>query len=201
LRPASVAFRRHSNINNAFGGPAIIVTAATLPLHLCGAAVVLSAIMLMNKSYRLYEIIYFWGLGGALQALLQPDIGAFSYPHFRFFQFFVSHGLIVTASIFATFIFHYRPHFKSVFKIFGLTNLYMLFIAVFNYFTDGNYLFICHKPETASLLDFMGPWPWYILSLEMVGLISFMIYYSPFAIADLFKKRKIVPEPESPAMD
>lgn len=164
----------------------------SLPLHLCGAAIVLSAIMLINKSYRLYEIVYFWGLGGAIQALLQPDIGAYSFPHYRFFQFFVSHGLIVTATIYGTFSFGYRPKYKSIFRIFLLTNIYMIFIAGFNYVFDGNYLFICHKPETASLLDFFGPWPWYILVLEGVALISFLIYYSPFVIVDMIKRRRIV---------
>lgn len=38
----------------------------SLPLHLCGASIVLSAIMLINKNYTLFEINYFWGLGGAI---------------------------------------------------------------------------------------------------------------------------------------
>lgn len=27
-------------------------------------------------------------------------------------------------------------------------------------------MFLSHKPENASLLDVLGPYPWYILSLE-----------------------------------
>jgi len=163
----------------------------SLPLHLCGAAVVLSAIMLVNKNYRLYEIVYFWGLGGAIQALLQPDIGHYAFPHYRYFQFFTSHGLIVMASLYSTFSFRYRPTVGSVYRVFLITNLYMVFIAVFNWLTDGNYLFICHKPETASIIDFMDPWPWYVLVLEIVALISFFIYYSPFAIKDSIGHIKI----------
>ena len=163
---------------------------SSLPLHLCGVAVILSAIMLINKNFKLYEIVYFWGLGGAIQAIMQPDIGIYGFPHYRYYQFFVSHGSIVTASIFATFIFGYRPKFKSVFKIFLYTNLYMIFIAGFNYLTDGNYLFICHKPETASLIDFFGPWPWYIIPLEIVALLSYLIYYAPFGVKDLMQRKQ-----------
>lgn len=160
----------------------------SLPLHLCGAAVVLSAVLLVTKKRQIYQIVYFWGFGGALQALITPDIGPFSYPHFRFFQFFVSHGAIVTATVYATFIMGYRPYFRSIFKIFAITNIYLVFIAGFNYLFDGNYLFICHKPDTASLLDYLGPWPYYILSLEVVGFLLFLIYYSPFAIRDYVVK-------------
>lgn len=158
--------------------------ATSLPLHLCGVSVILSAIMLVNKNYLLFEINYFWGLGGAIQALLTPDIGIYGFPHFRYFQFFVSHGLIITAVLYMTFVHGYRPELKSVWKVFGITNIYLVFIAGFNWVVGGNYLFICHKPINGSIIDFLGPWPWYVLSLEAVGLLSFLIYYLPWLIRD-----------------
>jgi hypothetical integral membrane protein (TIGR02206 family) len=146
--------------------------------------------MLLNNNYLLFEINYFWGLGGAIQALLTPDIGIFGFPHYRFFQFFTSHGLIILAVLYMIFIADYRPKHKSIWKVFLITNGYMILMAGFNWLTGGNYLFICHKPENGSLMDFMGPWPWYILTLEFVGIISFYLYYSPVAIANLIKKRR-----------
>jgi len=158
--------------------------ATSLPLHLCGVSVILSAIMLLNRNYLLFEINYFWGLGGAIQALLTPDIGIYGFPHFRYFQFFVSHGLIILAVLYMTFVHGYRPQLKSVWKVFGITNVYLIFIAGFNWLVGGNYLFICYKPVNGSIIDFLGPWPWYVLSLEGVGLISFLIYYLPWLIRD-----------------
>jgi hypothetical integral membrane protein (TIGR02206 family) len=156
----------------------------SLPLHLCGAAILLSAVMLVNDSYALYEITYFWGFGGAIQALLTPD-STYGFPHYRFFQVFLSHGAIVTASVYMTFVVGYRPTFRSVKKVFLITNAYMVVIALFNWAVGGNYLFICHKPETPSLLDVLGPWPWYVLSLELVGLAFFVLFYAPFGLGDL----------------
>ncbi|MFH1851000.1 MAG: TIGR02206 family membrane protein [Candidatus Neomarinimicrobiota bacterium] len=170
------------NIWRLAGGAWSVAT--SLPLHLCGVAVILSAIMLINKNYKLFELCYFWGLGGAIQALLTPDIGAYGYPHFRYFQFFFSHGLIILASLYLVFISGYRPTQRSIWRVFYVTNLYMIFIALFNWLTGANYLFICYKPVDGSLIDFMGPWPWYILSLEVVAVLSFYIYYSPFAFRD-----------------
>jgi len=165
--------------------------ANSLPLHLCGISIILSAIMLLNNKYLLFEINYFWGLGGAIQALFTPDIGMYGFPHFRFFQFFVSHGLIVLAVLYMIFIMGYRPKHKSVWKIILITNIYMIFIAGFNMLSGGNYLFICHKPVNGSIIDFMGPWPWYILTLELVGIISFYLYYSPVGISNMVSKYKI----------
>ncbi len=156
----------------------------SLPLHLCGIAIVLGAIALVNRSYLLYELVFFWGLGGAIQALLTPDIGAYGFPHYRYFQFFVSHGTLIFASLYMTWVGGQRPTHRSIWKVWGITNIYLVFIAGVNWLTNGNYLFICHKPEGGSIMDVMGPWPWYIVVLEFVALISFYIYYLPFAARD-----------------
>jgi len=160
----------------------------SLPLHLCEASVILCAAMLFTKSYPIYEVVYFWGLGGALQALLTPDLW-YDFPHYRFFQFFISHGLIIASVLFMTFMQHYRPTAKSIIRTFLITNFYALMIAFVNFFTGANYLFLCEKPESASLIDYLGPWPWYVLSLEFVAILLFTICYSPFALRDFPGKR------------
>ena len=80
-----------------------------LPLHLCSVLVWVGAFMLVTKNYRIYEFAYLLGISGALQALLTPDLGIYGYPHFRFFQTFISHGLIVTAAIYMTTVEGFRP--------------------------------------------------------------------------------------------
>jgi len=160
----------------------------SLPLHLCGASIILSAVMLINKNYTLFEINYFWGLGGAIQALLTPDIGTYGFPHYRFFQFFTSHGLILVAVLYMVFVYNYAPKHRSIWKVMGITVLYTVFIAVFNLIFKGNYLFICWKPVNGSIIDFMGPHPWYIIPLTVVAIVTFYIWYSPFAIKSLIQK-------------
>jgi len=150
--------------------------------------IVLAAFLMINKNYLFYELVYFWGLGGAIQALLTPDIGPYGFPHYRFFQFFISHGTLIFASLYMTWIGGMRPTQRSIWKVWGITNIYMVIMAGFNALTNGNYLFICHKPENGSIMDAMGPWPWYVLALEGVALISFYLYYAPFAISDLHQR-------------
>ncbi len=50
---------------------------------------------------------------------------------------------------------------------------------------DSNYLFIAHKPETASLMDVLPAWPWYIPFLELIGAGFCLLLYVPFALRDL----------------
>jgi hypothetical integral membrane protein (TIGR02206 family) len=155
-----------------------------LPLHLCSLFVFISAIMLITKSYTLYEFAYFLGIGGATQALLTPSLGIYGFPHFRFFQIFIAHGSIVTAAIYMTVIEQYRPYWTSLLHAVVGANLYMLLVGLVNALIGSNYMFIAHKPDTPSLLDVLGPWPWYILSAEAVGLAVGLLLYLPFALRD-----------------
>jgi len=151
-----------------------------LPLHLCSVMVFLSAIMLVTKSYRLYEFLYFLGIGAATQALLTPDAGIYGFPHFRFFQSIISHGSIVTSAVYMTVVEGYRPYWVSVRRVFVGVNIYMAAVGLVNILIGSNYLFIAHKPDTPSLIDVLGPWPWYIVSFEVIGICLSFLLYLPF---------------------
>lgn len=159
-----------------------------LPLHLCSVFVFLSAYMLLNGSYTIYEFAYFLGIGGATQALLTPDAGIYGFPHLRFFQAIISHGAIVTAAVYMTVIESYRPTWKSLQRVLIGANLYMLLVGVVNYLIGSNYLFIARKPDTASLLDILAPWPWYIIQVELIAIALCLLLYLPFHLHDRRQK-------------
>ncbi len=155
-----------------------------LPLHLCSIFVWLSAIMLVSKSYTIFEYAYFLGIGGALQPLLTPDAGIYGFPHFYAIQFFISHGAIVTAAVYMAIAEGYRPHWSSIKKVFIWGNIYLLFVTIINLMINSNYLYTLHKPHSFTLLDFLGPWPWYLINAEIIALIIFLILYSPYLLSD-----------------
>lgn len=162
---------------------------ATLPFHLCSVLVFLSAYMLVTKSYGIFEFAYLLGIAGASQALLTPDAGIYGFPHFRFFQVFVSHGAIVTAAVYMAAVEGYRPIPRSIRNVLVKGNLYMIAVGILNALIGSNYLYIARKPETASLLDVLPPWPWYIPILEMIALLMIGLLYLPYAIKDLKARR------------
>lgn len=155
-----------------------------LPLHLCSILVWLGAWMLVTKSYKIYEFMYFMGIAGAIQALVTPDLGIYGFPHFRFFQTFLSHGLIVTSAIYMTVVEGFRPTWKSMVRVFVWMNIYALIVYFINDYIGSNYLMINHKPELPSLLDLLPPWPVYILYMELIGVASMLLLYLPFVIKD-----------------
>jgi hypothetical integral membrane protein (TIGR02206 family) len=164
--------------------------AASLPLQLCTLAGVLSIPLLIWKPYRLYELLYFWGLAGSGHALLTPDLQIYGFPHFLFWQFFCDHGTNITVVLFLTVSEGYRPHWRSIGWTVLITSSYMLVIGLVNWLSGGNYLYLARKPASPTLIDYLGSWPWYILGLELVDVLSCIVCYLPFAIRDGLAARR-----------
>lgn len=156
----------------------------TLPLHICSILVWVVAATLYTGNYKLYDFIYFLGIGAGIQALLTPDSGIYGFPHFRFFQPLISHGAIVTGAVYLTTIEKLRPTWKSFARVAIGANVYLAIIFGVNLLLGSNYLFIAHKPETPTLIDALPDWPWYIAFLELIGIAVFLILYAPFALKD-----------------
>lgn len=151
-----------------------------LQLHLSDLVVILAIVMLMTKSYKLFQFMYFAGIGSSIQAILTPNLGRYSFPHFQYIEFFVSHGGAVIACLFMVAAFNYRPTLRDLWVTVLIVNLYAACVFFLNKLLGSNYLYIMEKPKTASLLDYLGPWPWYLLSMEIVMIVSFYILYIPF---------------------
>lgn len=153
----------------------------SLPLHLCPFTGYLAALLLLTRHYYVYEFVYFMGIAAPGIALFTPDINRYGFPHYKFFLFFISHSLPVTAALYMTIVEGYQPSFGSIGHVAIEINGFMLGVGLINYLIGSNYIFLAHKPATMSLFDLLGPWPWYILSLECVGLATSLLLYLPFA--------------------
>ncbi|MCQ6559818.1 YwaF family protein [Paenibacillus mendelii] len=152
----------------------------TLPLELCSISLYLCIFMLLFRSRIVFQIAYFAGIGGAIQALLTPAL-YYGYPHFRFIEFFTAHIAIILAVLYMVWVEGFRPTLKSIVLTMGFLNALLIVVYLINAATGGNYMFLARKPDTASLLDVLGPYPWYLLSMEAVALVLFFILYLPFA--------------------
>lgn len=151
----------------------------SLPLELCNIVHITCILSLFASSRLLYEITYFWGLGGILQALATPDLGH-GFPSWDFFLFFWGHGAILLGIVFIIAGKNFRPHRNSVARMMIALNLYALAVGTIDYVMNWNYGYLCRKPAVPSLLDYMGPWPWYLLSLEGIALLTFTILAFPW---------------------
>jgi len=156
-----------------------------LPLHVCSLMIWLAGFMLIFKSYRIFEYAYFWGLGGAAQVLLTSFGPVEIFSQYRYFQIFISHGLLITAVIYMIVVERLRPTWASFRRVVVGMFFYTLVIFPLNFLLGSNYMFLVYKPtEFASLLNLLPPWPYYIPYMEVLGILVFLLLYLPYALKD-----------------
>lgn len=156
------------------------LSAATgLPCHLCDLASFIGAYALIKRHPLACELLYFLGIAGTLQGLLTPAL-TMDWPHPRFIIFFALHGGVVLAALYVVFGRCQIPRSGALMLAFKLLCVYAVFAGLVDYFSGGNYGFLRSKPPSASILDHLGPWPWYIGSLLIVSLAIFALLDLPF---------------------
>src|SRR5262245_41392247 len=154
---------------------------SSLPLELCHCVLLACIVALFWPNRLAFEIAYFWGLGGTLHAVVTPDLGQ-GFPSWDFIQFFWAHGTILVAIVYLIAARKLRPRPASVPRMFLALNLYALAVGTIDLAFGWNYGYLRSPPSQPSLIDYLGPWPWYILSLELVALVSFIILGLPWRL-------------------
>jgi hypothetical integral membrane protein (TIGR02206 family) len=157
----------------------------SLPLHMCDAAIFVAVIALIARCQVSFELAYFWGFGGGLQAMLTPDI-EHGFPGYQFVRYFLSHGLVIVAVLMLMIGLRMRPSRRSAPRALIITMVCAAAVGLIDWLLGANYQYLCHKPGKPSLLDFLGPWPWYLISLTLLCAVMMALLYLPFA----FGKRR-----------
>ena len=146
---------------------------AVLPLHLCDMLILIAIVALLTRATLAFELLWFWGGGGALLALLTPIVTR-GFPDPQFLIFFGFHaGVVASAWVLAAGC-GMRPRPRAAWRAFLITNAYAASVALINLWLDTNYMFLRAKPATPTLLDWLGPWPWYIVVGEGLALAAFL---------------------------
>lgn len=150
-----------------------------LPLYLCSLIALIIPVFSYYRTYWMFEILVFWIIAGTLQGVITPDI-AMGFPSLDFFRYWIVHLGLLSIIFYAIFVFKMRPRFKSVFKSFFALQLYVIFIVIINGFLDANYFYLNEKPKSASLLDYFGDWPYYIITTQIIIIPLFLLIYLVF---------------------
>src|SRR6201993_3003247 len=146
--------------------------AHSVPLQLCDLAELTAAYALWSHRKWAFALTYYWGLPLSSQALITPDLHAPDFPSHSFVTFFALHLLVVWAAIYLTWGYGMRPGWRSYRFAVTTTLAWGAFTFIFNTIAGTDYGFLNRKPLNASMLDFLGPWPFYVLAeIVIVGAI------------------------------
>ena len=149
----------------------------------------------------LFEILYFWGLGGAVQALFAPDIGFHGFPEMKYLGYFISHGTIILSVLFAAAAYRIQLTWRSLVRAAVVTNIALVLAYGVNQllrlippYEPGNYFVMGYPVPQGSVIDlfaaWFGPSPRYVIGLELMGVVVFSLLWLPYPLARLARRRR-----------
>ncbi len=158
-----------------------------LPFDICNVVALSLPFLMWWPNPRIHEVLYFWILAGTMQAVLTPHLFE-GFPHFTFVKYWLVHGGLVVFAVYATVVYGIRPTWKSLWRSFLLLQGYVVALFCINLLLGSNYAYLMRKPPVASALDYLGDYPWYLLSSEVVALVMFALVLLPVVIFGKDKK-------------
>lgn len=181
--------------NPGLAGKLVLETA--LPFYLCDVVSLVLACALIFRKQRWAEIGYLWGLAGTVQGLITPTL-YFSWDTFEYYAFFAQHGGVPVAAFALAFGTGLRPQRGAFLRAVFWSWVYMLVVGGLNWLLNtlwplnANYGFLCDKPGVGTFFDYMGPYPWYLLNLQIIAFTLYLLLLIPFRLG------KPTPAPSAP---
>jgi hypothetical integral membrane protein (TIGR02206 family) len=149
---------------------------SALPLQLSDFTLWMTIAALLTLARWTYEVAYYAGLASAAMAVLTPDLWA-PFPSYPTLYFFLGHGGAIVAVAALTWGGVLRPEPGSLWRAFLILNAWAAAVGVFNAAFGTNYMYLARKPANPSALDWLGPWPVYILTCECLALAGFWVLW------------------------
>lgn len=160
--------------------PGRFTLGGSLPIQLCDVAWWVTIAALWTLGRRAFAVTYYWGLTLSTQSLLTPTLDGPDYPSVDYLGFFGPHLLIVWAAVYLTWGLGMRPDWSGYRFAIAVTAAWAAATFTFNLIADTNYGYLNEKPSTGSILDLMGPWPWYLLAEVATILLGWALITWPW---------------------
>ncbi|RBM12515.1 TIGR02206 family membrane protein [Prauserella sp. PE36] len=141
-----------------------------IPLHLSDLAGPVAAYALWTRRPWPCALTYFWCLTLSTQALFFPVLTGPDFPSRTFVAFWGVHLLVIWAAVYLTWGVGRVPDWRGYWFSVTVTAGWAAVAMVFNAFAGTNYGYLNRAPESVSLVDVLGPWPWYVLSIVVLVL-------------------------------
>ncbi len=152
-----------------------------LPLHLCRIIGLMVPFVMLYKNRFWMGVFYFWVGVGTLAANFVPDID-YGFPSIHYFLYWMGHSILVIIPFYVIFVHRVKIAFRDLVNAFWVANVLLLICWLINLGLGSNYFYAMKMPPTGGLLDFLGPYPYFIFGMQLLSLVLFLLFYLPIAL-------------------
>ena len=146
-----------------------------LPLHLCNISYFICIFVLIYKKQWMFEWTLLLGMPSALNALITPEL-IWGSSNWGIFDYYFVHGVLILIPFYLMFTMNFKLRTSSWWKTFLRAQIVFLIVFIINLILDTNYMFLLFKPQVNNPL-IIGDWPFYILIVQIIGLLHIVVIY------------------------
>ena len=156
-----------------------------LPLYPCRLSTLFVLLLLIRMNDKFFPVVFYWGIVGAVLAMLSPDTEGIGFPNIMFIQFFLGHGALLLGTVFLAITSNYRPTFKGLRTTYFFSFIYFVAMLALNQSIGSNYAYLSTLPPS-PFLEGLPAFPIYVPFLLMT---MFLLFYGIYAAHRAWYKR------------
>lgn len=154
-----------------------------LPLHMCGFSIFLSAYAVVTKNQEAFEMAYYWGIAGAIQAILTPDPSRWQMGNVSVFWNYLSHGIIILNVLWLIVAEGMRCRNSSLYAAVMVTCGAAFVVTFLNKWLGANYWFLCNPPGGDSPF-LIGSFPDHLIAFGTFAFLFLLLIHLPMRLAN-----------------
>ena len=142
----------------------------SLPLHYSDALRIITSYALITGKRWAVAVSFYWGLTLNFLSILTPDVTYWHVPWLEFFMYWFLHITAFVAPL-AFITAGFRPRWRDWLTAIAATVGWGLLVMAANAVVGSNYGYLNGAPAAATPLDYLGPWPYYLV-VGLAGLAA-----------------------------
>lgn len=152
----------------------------SLPLHFSDALRFAAAVALIWRVRWAIALTYYWGLTLNPQAIVTPHPTMLVGPSVEFLLYWVLHIAVWLAPLALVWGLGFRVQWRDFGITYGVSVAWAALAMSFNAILGTNYAFLNRPPDGASLVDWLGPWPIYVVWLFIIAALLWALMTWPW---------------------
>jgi hypothetical integral membrane protein (TIGR02206 family) len=157
--------------------PDVRSAGSSWPLGLSDLADYTAVFALWTRGLKTSAFTYYVGLTFTMFAVVTPALTE-PFPTVRWWAFWIRHIDVVWAAVYLVWGLGIRPTWRLYRTTVAAVLVWAVVTYTFNRVMGTNYGYLVDKPSTASPLDLLGPWPWYVLGAMSVILLAWAVVFT-----------------------
>ncbi len=153
--------------------------ASLIPVHLCDYSAIILGFVLLQRRQFWFDFAFYAGISAGLQATIFYLSNPVTWANPFFVENYLSHWLLMAIPVFLVLTTPLRPTHSGMYKALAMMVVLAVPAAIVNQILGTNIMYLCDKPQGASIMNSLPEWPVYLPVLLGIALGEF---YGHFGI-------------------